>query len=206
MGVVADMSWSSQPQKSISPALPGFFVKRSHEIQRSSQPEMWLHNPSEAKRKNTIIFSLVDHDCLLNMLPKKGGSGFSNLNPIHFHLQKTTPPRFFLYHLDKTWCIEGFPPPSTWDWRVPTTQLEIGIFPPPPLRLELPTLGKKLPTGWTTTPTPTHLQRGMHVRCAPDAPDARYAPWWKHPQGPAVIWTCGCLVNTQHGKKRPVVT
>ena len=134
MGVVADMSCSSQPQKSISPALP-WFVKRSHEIQRSSQPEMRLHNPSEAKRKNTIIFSLVDHDCLVNMLPKKGGSGFSNFNPIHFHLQKTTPPRFFLYHLHKTWCIEG----------VFHHQLEIGGYPPPNLRLELPTLGKKLP-------------------------------------------------------------
>ena len=76
--------------------------------------------------------------------------------------------------------LEGTHHP-TWDWNFPTTTLEIGITHP----------WEKLPTGWTTTPPPTHLQRGMHVRCAPDTLDARCAPWWKHPQGPAVIWTCG---------------
>lgn len=120
------MSWSSQPQKSISPALPGFFVKRSREIQRSSQPEMWLHNPSEAKRKNTIIFSLVDHDCLLNMLPKKGGSGFSNLNPSISIYKKQHLPGFFSIILIKHDALRVFH----------HHKLEIGGYPPPNLRLE----------------------------------------------------------------------
>ena len=130
MGVVADMSWSSQPQKSISPALPGFFVKRSHEIQRSSHPEMWLHNPSEAKRKNTIIFSLVDHDCLVNMLPKKGGSGFSNLNPSISIYKKQHLPGFFSIIFIKHDALRVFHHHPTWDWNFPTTTLEIGITHP----------------------------------------------------------------------------
>lgn len=106
------------------------FVKRSHEIQRSSQPEMWLHNPSEAKRKNTIIFSLVDHDCLLNMLPKKDGSVFSNLNPSISIYKKQHLPGFFSIIFIKHDASRVFHHHPTWDWRVPTTQLEIGITHP----------------------------------------------------------------------------